>query len=91
MTRDSSLVDQLANDFRGAEVSDADMAMLGYAEKLTLNPSECEADDVDKLRAMGFSDAAVLDIVQVVSYYNYVNRLADGLGVQLEDRWSDEA
>jgi uncharacterized protein YciW len=64
--------------------------MLAYAEKLTLRPhAVCEAD-IDQLREVGFSDAAVLDICQVVSYYNYVNRLADGLGVELESGWTPE-
>ena len=43
--------------------------------------------DTDALRAAGFGDRAILDICQVTSYYNYANRLADGLGVELEDYW----
>lgn len=46
--------------------------------------------DVQALRAAGFSDVGILDIVQVVGYYAYVNRLADGLGVELEPFWDDE-
>jgi len=46
--------------------------------------------DVAKLRDSGFSDAEILDIAQIVSYYNYVNRLACGLGVELEDDWKNE-
>ena len=46
--------------------------------------------DIERLIEAGFSDAAVLDICQVVSYYNYVNRLADGLGVELEKFWEAE-
>ena len=46
--------------------------------------------DVQRLRDVGFDDTAILDICQVVSYYNYVNRLADGLGVELEGFWSVE-
>ena len=58
--------------------------MLGYSEKLTLTPSEMVADDVAALRSAGFSDRDILDIVEVVSYYAYVNRIADGLGVGIE-------
>ena len=58
--------------------------MLTYAEKLTRTPAAVRRADVDALRAAGFSDADVLAIVQVVGYYAYVNRLADGLGVELE-------
>ncbi len=50
-----------------------------------------EEADVDKLRAAGFGDRAILDINQITGYYNFVNRLADGLGVGLESFWpSDE-
>ena len=59
--------------------------MLDYAEKLTLRPWDMAEGDVVALRAAGFSDAAILDINQVTGYYAYVNRLADGLGVELED------
>lgn len=58
--------------------------MLGYAEKLTLTPQEMEDSDVAVLRSVGFSDRDILDICEVVSYYAYVNRIADGLGVSLE-------
>lgn len=65
--------------------------MLRYAERLTLRPSEVGEEDIGTLRSAGFSDTAILDICQVVSYYNYVNRLADGLGVQLEAKWKEQA
>lgn len=64
--------------------------MLAYAVKLTRAPYSMEDSDADALRRVGFDDAAILDICQVVSYYNYVNRLADGLGVELEPSWKDE-
>lgn len=64
--------------------------MLAYAEKLTLRPWAMVEDDVAALRRAGLSDAAILDINQVTAYYAYANRLADGLGVALEDYW-DEA
>ena len=64
--------------------------MLDYAVKLTLTPAEVGGGDVERLREVGFDQTAILDICQVVSYYNYVNRMADGLGVELEARWRDE-
>ena len=64
--------------------------MLDYAIKLTRDPGGMTAGDTGALRKAGFSDRAILDICQVVSYYNYVNRLADGLGVGLEEQWRDE-
>ena len=64
--------------------------MLDYAVKLSCTPSAVTSDDVERLRGAGFEDAAILDICQVTSYYNYVNRLADGLGVELESSWQNE-
>jgi len=58
--------------------------MLHYADKLTRTPSAITHDDVDGLRREGFSDAAIVDICMVVGYFAFVNRLADGLGVELE-------
>ena len=67
-----------------------DREMLDYAIKLSVVPSSVTLNDVEQLRKVGFEDPAVLDICQVTSYFNYVNRLADGLGVELEPSWSDE-
>jgi uncharacterized peroxidase-related enzyme len=78
-------------DWRQAALEKADRAMLAYVEKLTLTPWEMVEADVLALRQAGFSDAAILDINQVTSYYAYVNRLADGLGVELESFWSEAA
>ena len=64
--------------------------MVAYSVTLTRTPSAIVAADVERLRAVGFGEAAILDICQVTSYYNYVNRLADGLGVELEDFWTEE-
>ena len=64
--------------------------MLTYAVKLTLEPWRMVEADVLALRGAGFSDADILDINQVTGYYAYVNRLADGLGVELEDFWAGQ-
>lgn len=64
--------------------------MLTYVEKLTLRPWQMAESDVIALRQAGFSDAAILDINQVTGYYAFVNRLADGLGVELEPFWDEE-
>ncbi len=66
------------------------MAMLDYAVKLTKSPWELAREDVGKLRNEGFSDSAILDINQITGYYNFVNRLADGLGVELESYWGEK-
>jgi alkylhydroperoxidase family enzyme len=59
--------------------------MLRFAERLTVEPAATRAGHVEELRAAGFGDADVLAIVEVTSYYAYANRIADGLGVALEE------
>ena len=58
--------------------------MLDYAIKLTRTPGEMSAVDVDSLRERGFDDRAIHDICAIISYFAFVNRIADGLGVELE-------
>ncbi len=77
-------VQHLLDDYRRLELNPADRAMLDYVSKLTLEPWSMQKEDVDALKSVGFDDNAVLDICQVASYYAFVNRLADGLGVELE-------
>ena len=59
--------------------------MLTFSVKLTNEPRNMEITDIKKLHEVGFSDRDVLDIVEVTAYYAYANRLADGLGVAIED------
>ncbi len=89
LTNDDTLVEQLKGDFRGAEVGERERAMLEYAVKLTLEPWKMVKVDVEKLRHVGFTDADILDINQITGYFAFVNRLADGLGVELESFWED--
>lgn len=89
LTEDEALVRGLQEDFRAVALDPADRAMLDYAVKLTRAPWEMEEADVETLRAAGFADAAILDINQVTAYYAFVNRVADGLGVELEDFWDE--
>ena len=84
LTNDKALVEALKTDWHTADLSAADRQMLTYTEKLTLTPWDMVEADVIALRDVGFSDAAILDINQVTGYYAFVNRLADGLGVELE-------
>jgi len=67
-----------------ASLSAADRRMLDYALKLTRTPSAITREDVAELRAVGFDDPAIHDIVQITGYFNLYNRLALGLGVELE-------
>jgi NAD(P)H-hydrate epimerase len=64
-------------------------ALCEYAVKLTREPADVTVDDVEALRAAGLDDRAIVDANQVVAYFNYVNRVADGLGVELEESWPE--
>ncbi|MCR4425946.1 MAG: hypothetical protein NUW23_07095 [Firmicutes bacterium] len=68
----------------GIGLSKRDSAAVSYAISLTLNPASVGADGVRRLREAGFSDREILDINQVVSYFNYSNRVASGLGLEVE-------
>ena len=80
-----ALVSQVLDDPETADLSQARRAMLGYARKLTKTPKEMARGDVEALRQAGFADCDILAIAEVVAYYAYANRIADGLGVQVED------
>jgi uncharacterized peroxidase-related enzyme len=82
LTEDPPLVEQLATNYRYADVSDEERAMLDYAVKVTVDSSSCTEADVDALRAAGWSDPDILDIAQVAAMFNFTNRLASGLGWQ---------
>ena len=84
MTKNDELPGALADDFRTAPIDADDRAMLEYADKLTRRPAAMTRQDVQALRHAGFSDAAILDICQVTAYFAFVNRLAEGLGVESE-------
>lgn len=68
-----------------AGLSAADRAMLDYAVKLAREPHSMTRDDVETLRAAGFCDTAILDIVHITGFFSYYNRLADGLGIDPEE------
>jgi len=78
------LADQLKRDWKSAELDEADRALCQWAEKLTQSPDKMAQSDVEYLRQKGFSQSAISDAAQVISYFNYINRVADGLGVDLE-------
>ena len=80
----------LKADWHVAGFDDADTALCEYADKLTRTPAACGAADVDTLRAAGFDDTAIHDATQVIGYFNYINRVADGLGVDLEPEMKAE-
>ncbi len=71
-------------DYRKASSSEKERALLDFAVKLTREPWASTEEDIGRLGAAGWSDSAILDLTLVVSYFNFVNRLASGLGVDLE-------
>jgi len=78
------LLADLSADYRAADLSAADRVMLDYAMKLTREPWAVAAGDITALREAGFDDRAIHDICAVTAYFAFVNRIADGLGVELE-------
>lgn len=74
----------VATGWRGGELDAADRALAEYAEKLTLTPGAMGKPDIERLRGAGFDDVAIHDLIQVTGYFNYINRIADGVDVELE-------
>lgn len=85
LLQDDELTARIETDYESAGLSAKRLAMLRYADKLTRRPAQMTEADVETLGSRGFSDLDILHIVEVVSYFAYVNRIADGLGVPLED------
>ena len=81
-------VKKLIHDYRSVNLTSKMNEMLDYVYKLTKNPSEIRKNDVDVLRGVGFSEEDILNINLITSYFNFVNRIALGLGVEFSD---DEA
>ena len=75
------MVAALEKDFRTAPISEQDKAMLEYVVKLTRDATQCGRTDHDQLRAAGFDDRGILQITLIASWFNYINRVADALGV----------
>jgi uncharacterized peroxidase-related enzyme len=73
-----------------ADLQPGEREMLAFARKLNFHPPRVTAEDVQRLRDAGFDDRAVLDIVLVVSLFNFMNRLADGLGVEAEPHFIEQ-
>ncbi len=82
--RDDALLERVEADWRTAGLDERREACLAYAEKLTLRPAAVVRADLDLLRAAGLDDVDVLALCEVTAYYAYANRIADGLGVEVE-------
>ncbi len=69
------------HDYRKADLSPRERALCDFAVKLTTAAAEIGQGDVDALRARGLSDTDVSDAIQVIGYFNYITRVADGVGI----------
>ncbi|MFT5233913.1 MAG: putative peroxidase-related enzyme [Candidatus Krumholzibacteriia bacterium] len=83
-TEQDLLLKALETDHTNVSLAPLDSAILDYAVKLTATPKEMTAADVDELRDNGLNDRGIHDVCAITAYFNFVNRMADGLGVELE-------
>ena len=81
MTLDTALVEALEKDYKTAPISEQDRVMLDYVVKVTKDATKVWKDDIDGLRSAGFDDRGILQITLIASWFNYINRVADALGV----------
>ena len=81
MTLDQEFVDALARDFRSAPITGQDRVMLEYVEQITRDATRITPEHHDGLREAGFDDRGILQITLIASWFNYINRVADALGV----------
>jgi uncharacterized peroxidase-related enzyme len=84
VTLDTALVDALEKDYTTAPISAQERVMLDYVVKITKDATKVWKDDHERLRAAGFDDKAILQITLIASWFNYINRVADALGVGRE-------
>jgi len=75
------MVDALCKDYRTAPISEQDRTMLDYVVKLTEDATMCRPEDHAKLRSAGFDDKGILQITLIAAWFNYINKVADALGV----------
>lgn len=81
MTLDPTLVAALEADYRTAPISEQERAMLDYVVQMTRDATRISPADHDRLRSVGFDDRGILQITLIAAWFNYINRVADALGV----------
>lgn len=84
MTLDRELIEALKRDYTTAPITEQERVMLDYVVKLTKDATRIWKDNHERLRAAGFDDKAILQITLIASWFNYINRVADALGVGRE-------
>lgn len=83
--KDEQKLQNFTEDFRAIEFEEKTELLLEYAERLTTSPSKITQDDIDKIKASGWTDEDILLVNLIVSYFNFVNRIALGLGVEFSE------
>lgn len=81
MTLDDDLIEALRADYKSAPITDAERVMLDYVVQLTKDAVKITPAYHERLRAVGFDDKAILQITLIASWFNYINRVADALGI----------
>jgi uncharacterized peroxidase-related enzyme len=81
VTLDDALVAALERDYTKAQISEQDRAMLDYVVDITRDATRVGPETHERLRAVGFDDRAILQITLIAAWFNYINRVADALGV----------
>jgi uncharacterized peroxidase-related enzyme len=84
VTLDEELVKALQEDYKTAPISEQERTMLDYVTQLTHDATRISQRDHERLRAVGFDDRGILQITLIASWFNYINRVADALGVGRE-------
>lgn len=84
VTLDDDLIGALREDYKNAPISEAEMAMCDYVVQLTKDAVKISPKYHERLRAVGYNDTAILQITLIASWFNYINRVADALGVGRE-------
>ena len=81
MTLDQELIEALEADYTTAPITEPERVMLDYVVKLTKDATKVWKDDIERLRSVGFEDRGILQITLIAAWFNYINRVADSLGV----------
>jgi uncharacterized peroxidase-related enzyme len=81
VTLDEALVDAIRRDYKTAPLDERDRVMLDFVVDLTRDATRITRAHHDRLRAVGFDDRGILQITLIAAWFNYINRVADGLGV----------
>lgn len=82
--KDEEKVNNLAKNFKKSTLEQQDELLSNYAYELTVNPDSDFSNHIDKMKKAGLTDRAILDATLVIAYFNFVNRIVKGLGVELE-------